>query len=188
MGTTANRAIPYPDATLPIGLANEHQQDLAEWLDDELIRSRFVDSYTNLGQSIANTGADIVVQWNASGGTMEGGWTYSTANNRWTYSGPDALFLVAYQLVFNVSATKGTLGTFLRADAATPLWGASGWVENYGARLALNVSGVVHMGPGGYDTLDVRARSNLDTPLSPAAIDGGDFGGNRISCVRLRGV
>ena len=188
MGTTTSLGLPYPDAADPFALGNEQIQALAEAVDDEFAHSLFEDSYGNLGQSIANTGVDIVVQWNATGGTMEGGWSYSAANNRWTYSGDDALFLVAYQLVFNVSATKGTLGTFLRADAATPLWGASGWVENSGARLALNVSGVVHMGPGGYDTLDVRARSNLDTPLANAAIDGGDFGGNRISCVRLRSL
>lgn len=188
MGTTANRAFPYPDAADPFALGNEQIQALADALDDDLEHSRFADSYLNLGQSIANTGADIVVGWNTTGHTLEGGWTWDSSNNRWTYSGPDALFLVTYQLVFNVTADGGTLGTFLRGDAADPLWGASEWVQDFGGRPALNVSGVVHMGPTGYDTLDVRVRSQLDTPAVNAVLDGGDFGGNRISCVRLRAL
>lgn len=193
MGTTANRAIPYPDASEPIGLANEHQQDLAEWLDDELIRSRVYLEFGNLGQDIPNTNTDTVVGVGSSG-TLEGGWTFDAGNNRWAYSGPDALFLVSCQLVFNVTATKGTLGMFVRGGGHPsiggfdPLFGDTSLVTDFGHRIVVQASDVVACGPSHYDTLDIRAKASLSGLSGTVALDGGDFGGNRFTATRLRGL
>lgn len=191
MGTTTNRAIPYPDASLPIGLANEHQQDLAEWLDEDLEHSRFEDE--NWGQSVANTGADIVQDW-VGLGTMQGGWTFDGGNNRWLYSGPDALFLVCLQTTFNVDADGGVLANFVRGGdhpdfvGFAPVCGQRVPISPYSSRVTLNCSGIVHCGPTGYGSIDSRVVSNLDSPLAPAAVDNGAEGPSRISCVRLRSL
>lgn len=86
MGTTPNLAFPYPDASLPIGLANEHQQELAEYLDDWFSPECLVERAAVTAEGTVVWTASPILRSFALG-------TQSVANDCVVYTGPTRRFL-----------------------------------------------------------------------------------------------
>jgi hypothetical protein len=126
MGTTTNLSLPYPDATLPIGEANEHIQQLAEALDGDL---EHLHHYAQLArittQNIPNSTA-VVVQWTSADSVLTSDFdlvTGSSTDDTLKYLGPPRFGVFQVIIKWPAGITNDHATILLSRNDVTPTLG-----------------------------------------------------------------
>lgn len=125
MGTTPNRAYPYPDAADPFALGNEQIQALAEAVDETLEERYAKLARVTAGQSIPDT-TGVIIQWNSGDSTLTTDFdlvTDSATDDTIKYLGPPMFGIFQIILEWPVGLFANTAFVELKRNDVTPTLG-----------------------------------------------------------------
>jgi hypothetical protein len=126
MGTTTNLNLPYPDATLPIGEANEHIQQLAEALDSDLEHLHHYAQLARITTQNIPDSTGTVVQWTSADSTVTSDFdliTDSVTDDTIQYLGPPRFGVFQAIVEWPAGLSANTAFFELKRNDVTPTVG-----------------------------------------------------------------